>query len=93
MDHRRLVLLHGVLKDIGQAVGRPVAVGRFEGALDRGIEIAHRRAVQRRDEVQLGIVGETQTALDLGAHLVLGFALEAVPLVDGQHEARPLVST
>ena len=86
VDHRRLVRLGGVLQQGGQTLGRPAGHGAFEGAVDGRVEVTHRSAVQRGDEVQVSVVGKAQTTLDLGAHLLLGFAFQAIPLVDHQHQ-------
>ncbi len=85
-DHRRLVLLHRVLEDLRQPVSRPAGDRRGERGLHRFVQVAHAGAVQRGDEVDVGVVDEEQPALQLGLHVIALTRLHAVPLVQRDHQ-------
>ena len=81
VDQRRLVHLHGILEDAGQAAGGPAGHRRGEGGLHRLVQMPHPGAMQRGDEVDVGEVDEEQPALQLLLHVVAFGRFHAVPLV------------
>ena len=89
VDHGGRMLAYRILQQRGETVGRPVRVGGVKRPLNGGVQVAHCGAMQRGNKVQLGVVGKAQTALDVGAHLLFGFALQPVPLVDRQYQRTP----
>jgi hypothetical protein len=84
---------HRILKNSGQPVGAESLGGGFVCAVHRLIQVAHTGAVQCRNKMDVRIVDELQAALELAANPLFLVAIDAVPLIECNHQATTRVDT